>query len=229
MQEGMTIKPDAIWRLFEKCGDSKWLGDICRKIGGQDVELDFGQKQVFEILIAECAIFHNFLAAKREKDRKRQEEWRKKHLSRSVTVTNGDLGWMDDNHSSIPSIPSIPSKEGVGVRVIGEGDDGAQARSPSLPKIPSLGDVLQFAADAATKPSGVAIPEAFAREWHALMQSGGWLNARGRTVLTNWRQALIYAYRREVQFAKERGNRRDGGGTQPEGQIYHEEGYENPL
>lgn len=244
----IAINPDALYNLCAKCPDSKWVGDICRRLCGQEVELDFGQEQTFLVVRDACIIYAKRLDEMRERERKRKARYRERAYAAKApqgvpvrpmdgTRKDGDSAGQDGTRRDETGVPrnyiinqSINQSVKEGKEKGGEKENGAQgALSPSLPKIPSLGDVLQFAADAATKPSGVAIPETFAREWHALMESGGWLNARGRTVLTNWRQALIYAYRREAQFAKERGNRRDGGGTQPEGQIYHEEGYENPL
>ena len=32
------------------CPDSKWVGDILRKLGGQEVELDLGQQQMFKAI-----------------------------------------------------------------------------------------------------------------------------------------------------------------------------------
>ncbi len=135
----------------------------------------------------------------------------------------------DTNKQTNKRLFSLAREEG------GVGGDCAQGAlslspAPAQGRPPTVEEVVAFASDAATKPSGRAIPEGFARGWHAMMAGAGWRNSRGRSVLANWRQDLVYAHRREEAFASRgdgKGNGKAGG--QPIGQIRHEEGYANPL
>lgn len=44
------VRPRKLWALFMACDDSRWLGDICRALGGQEVELDAKQRRVLRTL-----------------------------------------------------------------------------------------------------------------------------------------------------------------------------------
>ena len=96
---------------------------------------------------------------------------------------------------------------------------------------PALETVLAFAAEGASKPDGKPVAEAFAREWHALMEANGWRNTKGRHVAATWRADMVYAWKRHLKFDGGGGRPRPGGGasTQPEGQILRRSGYVNPL
>ena len=123
--------------------------------------------------------------------------------------------------------PAMPTNQPSGNNASVIPDAPAHVTTP-----PTLDAVLAFAADSAHKPDGKPIPEAFAREWYTLMEAASppWTNTRGRRI-TNWRQEMIYAWRRDQQFAASSPGRRGNSakGNQPEGVVHHEEGYENPL
>lgn len=45
------IRNAMLLSLFASCDDSTWLGQVCRALGGQDVSLDEGQKQVVRFIM----------------------------------------------------------------------------------------------------------------------------------------------------------------------------------
>ena len=95
---------------------------------------------------------------------------------------------------------------------------------------PRLEEVLAFAAEGASKPDGRPVAEGFAREWHALMESGGWRNTKGRHVAATWRADLVYAWRRHLKFDGGGGGGRGGGAVnQPAGVTLDRSDYENPF
>ena len=79
------IKPESLWGLFKNCTDSKWLGDICRALGGQDVDLDFGQTQMLQSIKQDSEWMDERMEAQREKERERKRNFR---MSRNVPGTN---------------------------------------------------------------------------------------------------------------------------------------------
>lgn len=68
------IKPESLWCLLQDCADSKWLGDICRALGGQEVELDFGQQQALKIIRRDSELMDERMEVQREKERERNRK-----------------------------------------------------------------------------------------------------------------------------------------------------------
>jgi len=72
------IKPQQLWALFKTCPDDKWLGAVCRALGGQDVpNLDFGQKQMVQTIMLDNEWHTEAIAECKEKERLRKEKYRK--------------------------------------------------------------------------------------------------------------------------------------------------------
>jgi len=49
-------KTRQLFALFAKCSDSKWLGDVCRALGGQSVKLDLGQRCMVKSIAVQIGI-----------------------------------------------------------------------------------------------------------------------------------------------------------------------------
>lgn len=118
------VKPTALWAHFKTCPDSKWLGDICRRLGGQEVALDFGQQQVYNSIMMDSEWMDQRIQEKREKDAEKHRKWREKRdksrrkqvvkqvlediakLSPASPVTEGDAGDIGGS-TVVTSHPSI--------------------------------------------------------------------------------------------------------------------------
>ena len=70
------IKPESLWTLCKECPDSKWIGDILRKLGGQEVELDFGQQQMFKAISQDSEWMDERIEKNRERERQRKVAYR---------------------------------------------------------------------------------------------------------------------------------------------------------
>ena len=77
------IKPATLWALCKTCTDSKWIGDVCRALGGQAVELDFGQQQAFNAIQTDSGWMDERIEWEKEANRKRVAEYRKRQLEAS--------------------------------------------------------------------------------------------------------------------------------------------------
>ena len=44
------ISPRELLALFQTCDDSRWIGDVCRALGGQAVALDATQRRALRKL-----------------------------------------------------------------------------------------------------------------------------------------------------------------------------------
>lgn len=72
------VKPQALWAAFKTSRNSKELGDICRKLGGQVVELSAGAQMAYDIILQDNEWHTESIEAQRERDRKRQAERRER-------------------------------------------------------------------------------------------------------------------------------------------------------
>lgn len=87
------VNPASLWSLFKNCRDSKWLGDICRALGRQEVELDYGQRMV----LSQIQDDSKWMDERIEEQKKRwAERQRKSRKSRDVTQCHGDNGESRD-------------------------------------------------------------------------------------------------------------------------------------
>ena len=75
------IMPIALRELGATCDDSKWLGDVFRALCGQDVKLDFGQKQTLASLQRENEKHTRYIETRRESDRKRKADARARYAN----------------------------------------------------------------------------------------------------------------------------------------------------
>ena len=78
------IKPTYLWALCKTCTDSAWIGDICRNLGGQDVELDFGQRQVADMIKMDSEWMDERINWNREAARMRQARARERRATEGV-------------------------------------------------------------------------------------------------------------------------------------------------
>lgn len=85
------IKPDSLNTLISQCTDSKWLGDVLRALGGQQVELDFGQKQAYAMVMHDSNAMEERAEEKRRQTRERVARYRELHKNDSLaTEKNGE-------------------------------------------------------------------------------------------------------------------------------------------
>ena len=77
------IKPATLWALCKTCTNSKWIGDVCRALGGQAVELDFGQQQAFNAIQTDSGWMDERIEWEKEANRKRVAEYRKRQREAS--------------------------------------------------------------------------------------------------------------------------------------------------
>ena len=78
------VKPAYLWALCKTCRDSKWIGDICRRLGGQEVELDFGQRQVFEMIRMDSEWMDERIEERREQARQRKARERERKAAENA-------------------------------------------------------------------------------------------------------------------------------------------------
>ena len=108
------IKPQTLWGLFKTCQDSKWLGDVCRALGRQDIELDFGQKQIKSLIEQDSGWYDENIAVNREEEKKRKAAYREKKKKEAVQ----NQGVQKEN---VPDVPDCP------------GDNAGQVDVPDCP------------------------------------------------------------------------------------------------
>ncbi len=100
------IKPDALWALFKTCDDDAWLGRICRSLGGQDVKLDPGQKNMTNVVKQAVEWYEESV----DNRRKQKRDWWNKHkLDKLDTLDTLDkLDGLDKLDTIRPSVhPSV--------------------------------------------------------------------------------------------------------------------------
>ena len=207
------IKPESLWCLLQDCTDSRWLGDICRALGGQEVELDFGQQQALKIIRRDSELMDERMEVQREKERERKRNLR---LSRNVpgttrdnTMSRGQTGVPQcpgDNtgvpgtnacpapsiHPSLP--PSLPPTNQPSNSVCANAHartredlpvDKAVEDEVRDPTVPAIKEVVAIATTA------MNIPETYARWWYNKMQAVGWRTTSGLAINhANWRPML---------------------------------------
>lgn len=205
------IKPTYLWALCKTCEDSKWIGDICRFLGGQDVTLDFGQKQVAEMVKMDSEWMDERINWNREAARMRQARARERraaerdtaaNASREVTRDKRDEADVTQSHAAVtPSIrpsvrPSVYNQERERER---ENALALKTGSSNVsPEPPTFDMVMAVASDGTRRINGETIPESFVREWYSLMQTSGWRDTQGRMLLPHgWQGKLAFAWRDE--------------------------------
>ena len=182
------IKPTYLWALCKTCQDSKWIGDICRFLGGQDVTLDFGQKQVADMVKMDSdwmdeRINWNREAARMRQARAREKRAAEREASREIAEVTRDK--RDDEASREitplsrhPSVhPSIhPSIENI--------ESGGESRAPARTR----GDIPDYATVVNAATNMMGIPEWYATWWYGEMNARDWRKTTGGLVgHDNWR------------------------------------------
>ena len=72
------VKPQELWALFKTCDDSRWLGDICRALGGQAVALDAGQMHTLKALEQGNEWHTEAVEERRRRERERKARYRER-------------------------------------------------------------------------------------------------------------------------------------------------------
>ncbi|MCQ2299941.1 MAG: hypothetical protein MJZ81_07460 [Bacteroidales bacterium] len=173
------IKPATLWGLMKSCDDSKWLGDICRALGGQDVELDFGQRQMVNSIRQDSDWLDEAMEIQREKWRMKKRGQRGTFETCPPSKGTGEMSSVPDcpPPSFLPSIlPSIQlSKES-------EREGAPLARQD----VPDLKTVV------ATATSSMGVSKEYAEWWYDEMQARDWTKVNGGQISnTNWRPVLM--------------------------------------
>jgi hypothetical protein len=106
------IQPASLWSLFKTCPNSRWVGDICRKLGGQEVELDFGQQQMLTQIKLDSEWMDERIDEQKARWAQRQRDKRERDKAAAelskVTQCHGDKRDNRDSHDvTIP--PFLPS------------------------------------------------------------------------------------------------------------------------
>ena len=70
------VKPDSLWLFFKHCKDSRFVGDVCRTLGGQEVQLDAAAAERVEELQEAVEWHDNAVAGLRERERARKRHYR---------------------------------------------------------------------------------------------------------------------------------------------------------
>ena len=202
-----------------------WAIDECNPPPPEGLEV------VAEFIETDQSALLRRIAEKEAERKERQREYNKKHYQElkakkrdsSISSISSVSSDSSDSSDTIPTTHTTLPTNHPSLRP--NGRDNAPAHAHARP---TLDDVLAWTRNGAAKPNGRPIPDSFARDWYTLMESATppWTNTRGRSLLGNWRQEVIYAWKREQGFAA-RGGRRNA--NQPDGVIHHEDGYENPL
>ena len=67
------IQPSSLWSLFKNCNDSEWIGKVCRALGGQEVDLDFGQKMMVSQIKQDSEWMDERISEQRERWRSKKQ------------------------------------------------------------------------------------------------------------------------------------------------------------
>lgn len=228
------IKPTYLWALCKTCEDSKWIGDICRSLGGQEVRLDFGQKQVADMIKMDSEWMDERISWNREAARMRQARAREKRnaerlaeegVSREVTPVTRDKRDKEASRKVTPSSrhPSVhPSiRPSIENNMEEEEDrDGAVAPPPPPPSaegVNHMDPLVAAEAERHARPTEAQVENAallmgitpdVARRWMEYMRQMDWRFTGGQEVCSrNFRTSL----RRFASKALEE-DRKSGGG-----------------
>lgn len=107
------VKPSYLWALCKTCSDSKWLGDICRCLGGQEVPLDFGQRQAYSAIMMDSDWMDERIRERREKDAEKHRQWRERRdKARRKQVVAGVLEDIANDADARPASPHVTGDAG---------------------------------------------------------------------------------------------------------------------
>ena len=182
------IKPASLWALFKSCEDSKWLGDLCRTLGGQKgIALDFGQRQVLQMVRQDNEWMDERIESERDRHRKAVQRYRQRErgkASKAEEIAKAEnplpaqpciVGPADPNSSAPVHATASPSKEEL---------DAALASAPAPAPLEWF---LKFRSTNATRlyVLGRNVTEEEVRSWYEFQQrEGGWRyqNAAGTPI-----------------------------------------------
>ena len=204
------IKPESLWGLFKSCKDSKWLGDVCRALGRQDVELDYGQEQMVNTIMQDSGWMDERVEAQRERWRDRQRKMRDKRDMSHVTLCHGDKVSSRDVtlHPSIH--PSNISPNGENITRVRE-SDGRPIHVPTDE-------------EARAMAKQVSVPVLYLPKFFEEMKNHGWgyLNRGGLLVMLNRRnfKAVLRSFYDQAQKKA---------AAAPTGTVLKQEGYDDKL
>ena len=181
------IKPATLWALCKTCPDSKWIGDVCRALGGQAVELDFGQQQVLATIRCDNGWMDERIEWQREANRKRVAKYREQLKAEKPTDAPGETAAIIEPCQPIPPPVRDPLIE------------QEAANAAAVTQTDPL-DPVDLKTVVSTAISVMGVPEWYARWWHGEMKARGWEKTDGgRIDRRNWRSTLKAWYNREDQ------------------------------
>ena len=208
------IKPATLWGLMKSCDNDQWIGRICRALGGQDVDLDYGQQQMVNSIKMDSGWMDERIEAQRERWRERDR--RRRDREKREIGENGENSRLTQSHDTSihPSVhPSIQE----------ELDADAVARTRARGKAPTIEEVLRFAADNTHHPDGKTYPDDWARGWYVYMEQSDPPWTKNGSPIGSWRQKMITDW---AIHQKEVRNENKGKGEMPVGMVLHQEGYD---
>ena len=190
------IKPESLWSLCKSCPDSKWIGDIMRALGGQEVTLDFGQKQMLVAVQNDSQWMDERIEEIRERHRKNMKEYRNRKSQESQPHCD-----RRDSHNRLQTdvtanLPTnLPSNQPSNLPSVCVSNIHAPARTPARRDVPTCETVVS-----ACEVTGV--PTWYAKWWHAEMVSRDWTKVDGSPVSNrNWRPVLKSWWNRDEKDA----------------------------
>lgn len=94
------IKPDVLWGQFKTCKDDAWIGRVCRALGGQDVELDFGQQSMVTAIKLSAGWMDEAVEARRSKWKQQKRNQRGQFSESSADIADMSTLSADKNLSA---------------------------------------------------------------------------------------------------------------------------------
>lgn len=194
---------------MKSCDDDQWIGRICRALGEQDVELDYGQQQMVNSIKMDSGWMDERIEAQREKWRERDRRRREREIGENRE--NGENSRLHQSH--VTSVPPSSQIE----------EDDAVARTRARGKAPTIEEVIRFAADNTHHPEGKAYPDDWARGWYVYMEQSDPPWTKNGAPIGSWRQKMITDW---SIHQKEVRNENKGKGEMPVGMVLHQKGYD---
>lgn len=76
--ERVKVKPDTLDAFISTCDSDEFCGKILRALGGQDVELNMGERYLYLTIKGDLEMLNKRYEDRKEAQRIRQAEWRKR-------------------------------------------------------------------------------------------------------------------------------------------------------
>lgn len=77
-EERVKVKPDTLDAFISTCDSDEFCGKILRALGGQDVELNMGERYLYLTIKGDLEMLNKRYEDRKEAQRIRQAEWRKR-------------------------------------------------------------------------------------------------------------------------------------------------------